>query len=70
MGGGAGSIYGPSTDQTPLEYFQAAAVLGLDGELTMLADDDATAEEARVRLGRVKIETVVGKLLDEISRGW
>ena len=47
----------------------AGSVLGLDRELILVAEDDATVEEARLRLARVGIERVVGKVEEGIP-GW
>jgi glyoxylase-like metal-dependent hydrolase (beta-lactamase superfamily II)/rhodanese-related sulfurtransferase len=47
----------------------AGSILGLDRELILVADDDAAAQEARVRLARVGIEKVQGYLADGIH-GW
>lgn len=47
----------------------AGAILGLDRDLILVADDDKAAEEARLRLARVGIERVLGKLQDGIA-GW
>jgi glyoxylase-like metal-dependent hydrolase (beta-lactamase superfamily II)/rhodanese-related sulfurtransferase len=47
----------------------AGSVLGLDRELILVAEDDPAVEEARLRLARVGIERVVGKLQDSIM-GW
>jgi len=47
----------------------AGAVLGLDRDLILVAEDDQAAEEARLRLARVGIERVVGRLRDGIA-GW
>jgi len=47
----------------------AGSILGLDRDLILVAEDDAAAEEARLRLARVGIERVAGKLLDGIQ-GW
>src|SRR5207248_976344 len=40
----------------------AGAILGLDRELILVAEDDKTAEESRLRLARVGIEKIVGAL--------
>jgi len=47
----------------------AGSVLGLDRELILVAEDDSAVEEARLRLARVGIERVIGKLEDGIM-GW
>lgn len=47
----------------------AGSILGLDRELILVAEDDAAADEARLRLARVGIERVVGKVEDGIV-GW
>lgn len=47
----------------------AGSLLGLDRELILVAEDDQQAEEARLRLARVGIERVTGKLEDGIA-GW
>ncbi|MBZ5624528.1 MAG: MBL fold metallo-hydrolase [Acidobacteriia bacterium] len=47
----------------------AGSVVGLDRELILVAEDDQAAEEARLRLARVGIERVAGKLQDGIA-GW
>lgn len=47
----------------------AGSILGLDRELILVADDDKAAEEARLRLARVGVERVAGKLQDGIT-GW
>jgi glyoxylase-like metal-dependent hydrolase (beta-lactamase superfamily II)/rhodanese-related sulfurtransferase len=47
----------------------AGSLLGLDRDLILVADDEKTAEEARMRLARVGIERVVGVLEDGIV-GW
>jgi glyoxylase-like metal-dependent hydrolase (beta-lactamase superfamily II)/rhodanese-related sulfurtransferase len=40
----------------------AARILGIDAEVALVADDEAAAQEARVRLARVGIENVAGLL--------
>jgi len=47
----------------------AGSILGLDRELILVAEDDKAAEEARLRLARVGIERVTGKLEEGII-GW
>jgi rhodanese-related sulfurtransferase len=47
----------------------AGAVLGLDRDLILVADDDKTADEARMRLARVGIERVPGAVAGGIA-GW
>ena len=47
----------------------AGAILGLDRDLILVTEDDQAAEEARLRLARVGIERVVGKLRGGIA-GW
>jgi len=47
----------------------AGAILGLDRELILVADDDTSAGEARMRLARVGIEHVAGVLQGGIA-GW
>jgi glyoxylase-like metal-dependent hydrolase (beta-lactamase superfamily II)/rhodanese-related sulfurtransferase len=47
----------------------AGAVLGLDRDLILVADDDKTADEARMRLARVGIERVSGAVAGGIA-GW
>jgi glyoxylase-like metal-dependent hydrolase (beta-lactamase superfamily II) len=47
----------------------AGSLLGLDRELILVADDDAAAQEARIRLARVGIEKVQG-YLDGGIHGW
>lgn len=47
----------------------AGAVLGLDNELIVVAEDQNAAEEARNRLARVGIERVAGYIKDGIA-GW
>ena len=47
----------------------AGALLGLDRELILVAEDRKTAEEARMRLARVGIERVAG-VLDGGIAGW
>jgi len=47
----------------------ASAILGLDRELILVAEDRKAADEARIRLARVGIERVVGMLDDGIA-GW
>jgi hydroxyacylglutathione hydrolase len=47
----------------------AGSILGLDRELILVADDDAAAQEARIRLARVGIEKVEGYLAEGIA-GW
>jgi len=47
----------------------AGALLGLDRDLILVAEDEQAAEEARLRLARVGIERVVGKLGEGIM-GW
>ena len=47
----------------------AGAILGLDRDLILVTEDDQAAEEARLRLARVGIERVVGKLQGGIA-GW
>jgi rhodanese-related sulfurtransferase len=47
----------------------AGAVLGLDRDLILVAEDDKTADEARMRLARVGIERVPGAVAGGIA-GW
>ena len=47
----------------------AGSVIGLDRDLVLVAEDQKTAEEARMRLARVGIERVVGVLSEGIA-GW
>jgi glyoxylase-like metal-dependent hydrolase (beta-lactamase superfamily II)/rhodanese-related sulfurtransferase len=47
----------------------AGAVLGLDRDLILVAEDEKAAEEARMRLARVGIERVVGAVAGGIA-GW
>lgn len=47
----------------------AGAILGLDRDVILVAEDDQAAEEARLRLSRVGIDRVVGRLKDGIL-GW
>jgi glyoxylase-like metal-dependent hydrolase (beta-lactamase superfamily II)/rhodanese-related sulfurtransferase len=47
----------------------AGAILGLDRELILVADEPKTAEEARLRLARVGIERVAGALEGGVA-GW
>lgn len=47
----------------------AGAILGLDRDIILLAEDPAAAEEARTRLARVGIEKVQGAIEGGIS-GW
>jgi rhodanese-related sulfurtransferase len=47
----------------------AGSILGLDRELILVAEDDAAAQEARLRLARVGIEKVQGYLADGVA-GW
>jgi hydroxyacylglutathione hydrolase len=47
----------------------AGAVLDLDRDLILVADDDKAAEEARMRLARVGIERVAGAVAGGIA-GW
>jgi rhodanese-related sulfurtransferase len=47
----------------------AGALVGLDCELILVAEDDGAAGEARMRLARVGIEKVQGYLADGIA-GW
>jgi len=47
----------------------AGAVLGLERDLILVADEDKTAEEARMRLARVGIERVWGAVAGGIA-GW
>jgi glyoxylase-like metal-dependent hydrolase (beta-lactamase superfamily II)/rhodanese-related sulfurtransferase len=47
----------------------AGAVLGLDRELILVAEDQKTAEEARMRLARVGIERVAGAVAGGVA-GW
>src|SRR5215472_6995502 len=47
----------------------AGALLGLDRELVLVAEDHKTAEEARIRLARVGIERVSG-VVDGGIAGW
>jgi rhodanese-related sulfurtransferase len=47
----------------------AGAILGLDRDVILVAEDDHAAEEARLRLSRVGIDRVVGRLQDGIL-GW
>jgi len=49
--------------------FWAGALLGLDKELALVAEDDQKVQEARIRLARVGVEHVVGYLADGIA-GW
>jgi len=49
--------------------FWAAALLGLEKELVLVAEDSERAAESRTRLARVGIERVVGFLADGIA-GW
>jgi glyoxylase-like metal-dependent hydrolase (beta-lactamase superfamily II)/rhodanese-related sulfurtransferase len=49
--------------------FWAAALLGLEKELVLLAEDDQKVEESRIRLARVGMEHVLGYLADGIA-GW
>ncbi len=47
----------------------AGALLGLEREVVLVADEDAAAEEARLRLARVGIDRVAGVLAGGIA-GW
>ncbi len=47
----------------------AGAILGLDCDLILVSEDHQAADEARLRLSRVGIERVVGRLKDGIT-GW
>jgi rhodanese-related sulfurtransferase len=47
----------------------AGSILGLDRDLILVADDDAAAQEARMRLARVGIEKVQGYLAGGVA-GW
>ena len=47
----------------------AGSLLGLDREIILVAEDDAAAQEARLRLARVGIEKVRGYLAEGIA-GW
>jgi glyoxylase-like metal-dependent hydrolase (beta-lactamase superfamily II)/rhodanese-related sulfurtransferase len=47
----------------------AGAVIGLDRDLILVAEDPAAAEESRLRLARVGIDRVQGLLADGIA-GW
>lgn len=49
--------------------FWAAALLGLEKELVLVAEDYEKLEEARIRLARVGVEHVSGYLADGIA-GW
>lgn len=49
--------------------FWAAALLGLEKELVLMAEDFQKVEEARTRLARVGVEHVIGYLADGIA-GW
>jgi rhodanese-related sulfurtransferase len=47
----------------------AARVIGMDSEIILVAEDEARAKEAQMRLARVGIENVRGYLKDGIA-GW
>jgi glyoxylase-like metal-dependent hydrolase (beta-lactamase superfamily II)/rhodanese-related sulfurtransferase len=47
----------------------AGSVIGLDNDIILLAEDEQTASEARMRLARVGIERVIGAVAGGIS-GW
>jgi hydroxyacylglutathione hydrolase len=47
----------------------SGSLLGLDRELILVAEDDAAAQEARMRLARVGIEKVQGYLAEGVA-GW
>ena len=49
--------------------FWAAALLGLEQELVLVAEDEQKVEESRLRLARVGMERVIGYLADGIA-GW
>jgi glyoxylase-like metal-dependent hydrolase (beta-lactamase superfamily II)/rhodanese-related sulfurtransferase len=47
----------------------AATLLGLDRDIILVAEDDKTVDEARMRLARVGIEHIIGSLADGVA-GW